>query len=179
MRLKSGPWSGLFFSMSWKVIYTASRQEKKLAKRLSDAGIEVYLPVYKKLSQWSDRKKWVEWPLFSGYLFVKPTEMQRDLVLQQAGAIAYLRFSGKDAEVTAKEIDIIEKLLASGYTVESFNTPADFVEGTQAVIMDGPLKGYQVDVLRQNNEDHILVGFESFGQSVKINLPYKILKRKK
>ncbi|MFY0642993.1 MAG: UpxY family transcription antiterminator [Bacteroidia bacterium] len=162
--------------MSWKVIYTASRQEKKLAQRLTDLGIEVYLPIYRKLSQWSDRKKWVDWPLFSGYLFVRPTEMQRDQVLQQHGAIAYLRFSGEDATVTSKEISIIEQLLKSGYTIESMSTPSDFVEGSEAIVMDGPLKGYRVEVLRRNNEDHILVSFETLGQSIKINLPYQILK---
>ena len=53
---------------NWNVVYTASRQEKKVAQRLLENGIENYLPVIKVLNQWSDRKKLVEKPLFNGYV---------------------------------------------------------------------------------------------------------------
>ena len=33
-------------------------------------GIESYLPLKKVLKQWSDRKKWVEEPLFRSYIFI-------------------------------------------------------------------------------------------------------------
>ena len=68
--------------LQWKVIYVASRQEKKVFDRLKKEGIAVFLPLTKKLRQWSDRKKWVEFPLFNGYLFVKPTSIQRDEILE-------------------------------------------------------------------------------------------------
>ena len=110
----------------WKVVYVASRQEKKVALRLQQEGIEAFLPLYKKLSQWSDRKKWVEVPLFNGYIFVKPTLKQRDQVLQLQGALAYVRYNGADAEVKDKEIEIINTVLSSGYSLESINTPEDF-----------------------------------------------------
>ena len=64
----------------WKVIYTASRQEKKVAVLLERFGIAYYLPLVKKLRLWSDRKKWVEMPLFNGYVFVKPEPGIRDKV---------------------------------------------------------------------------------------------------
>ena len=164
--------------MQWKVIYTASRQEKKLAQRLSQIGIEHYLPIYRKLSQWSDRKKWVEVPLFSGYLFVRPTSKQRDLVLQQAGAVAYLRFNGQDAVVTERELKVIEQLLESGYSMESLTKPDDLKKGDQVMVIDGPLKGQMVDVVRRNNDEIFLVSFDTIGQSIKVNLPYQILEKK-
>lgn len=161
----------------WKVIYTASRQEKKLAERLNKLGIPVYLPLYRKLSQWSDRKKWVDWPLFSGYLFVNPTAVQRDQVVQQTGAIAYLRYNGADAELSSKEIESIENILKSGYSLESCNTPDDFNIGDKALVTDGPLKGIEVDILRRNGQEEFLVSFDTLGQSIKINIPYQALKK--
>ncbi len=162
--------------MDWKVIYTASRQEKKLAKQLNEIGVVNYLPLYKKLTQWSDRKKWVEWPLFSGYLFVKPTAEQRDAVLSFSGAVAYLRFNGADAIVTDKEIATIKNILNSGYSMESIHTPEDFKVGEQAMVLEGPLKDQLVDIHRRNNDTEYLVSFDTFGQSIKIGLPYHILK---
>ncbi|MBR9861701.1 UpxY family transcription antiterminator [bacterium] len=161
----------------WKVIYTGSRQEKKLAERLKNRGIPVYLPLYKKLSQWSDRKKWVEMPLFNGYLFVNPSDVQRDQVLQEKGAVAYLRFNGEDALVKAKEIQTIENILNSGYSMEGMSTPEDFESGDQARVLEGPLKGQIVDVIRRNNEEMFLVSFDTLGQSIKISLPYQVLSR--
>jgi hypothetical protein len=53
---------------SWKVLYVSSRQEKKLSVRLQQLGIKNYLPIVKKLRIWSDRKKWVDFPMFNGYI---------------------------------------------------------------------------------------------------------------
>ncbi len=163
----------------WKVVYVASRQEKKVALQLERAGIEFFLPLYKKLSQWSDRKKWVEIPLFNGYIFVRPTLLQRDKVLQQQGALAYVRYNGGDAEVKDKEIDTIHTILSSGYSLETLNTPDDFTAGEQVIVTEGPLIGQLVDVIRQNNKEHYLVSFDTLGQSIKVELPYQILQKKK
>jgi transcription antitermination factor NusG len=161
----------------WRVIYTASRQEKKLAGRLKEEGVLVYLPLYRKLSQWSDRKKWIEWPLFSGYLFVKPTEQQRDEVLRQPGALSYLRFNGRDAFVTEREIETIENILRSGYSMETISTPDDFKSGDEVLIVEGPLRGQKVDVLRRDKEEIFLVAFHTLGQRIKIQLPFQIFKK--
>ena len=55
----------------WFAVYTKSRNEKKVYERLIDEGYEAYLPLQKRLKQWSDRKKWVEEPLLRSYVFVK------------------------------------------------------------------------------------------------------------
>ena len=163
----------------WKVVYVASRQEKKVALQLERAGIEFFLPLYKKLSQWSDRKKWVEIPLFNGYIFVRPTSLQRDKVLQQEGALAYVRYNGGDAEVKDKDIDSIHTVLSSGYSLETLNTPEDFTAGDQVIVTEGLLIGQLVDVIRQNNKEHYLVSFDTLGQSIKVDLPYQVLQKKK
>ena len=47
----------------WYAVYTRPRSEKKALITLSEDGYEVYLPLKKTLRQWSDRKKWIEFPL--------------------------------------------------------------------------------------------------------------------
>ncbi|MBC8342565.1 MAG: UpxY family transcription antiterminator, partial [Bacteroidetes bacterium] len=55
----------------WYAAYTKSRNEKKVSERLSEQAVEHYLPLHKILKQWSDRKKWVEEPVFKSYIFIK------------------------------------------------------------------------------------------------------------
>lgn len=163
--------------LKWKVVYVTSRQEKKSALRLSQLGIEAFLPLSKKLQQWSDRKKWVEFPLFNGYLFVRPTLLQRDKVLEVNGILSYLRYNGGDAVVQDDEMEVIKNVLSSGYGLQTIHTPDHFSEGDEVEVIEGPLKGNKVMVLRQNDEEHFLVCFDTLGQSIKIELPYQVLSK--
>lgn len=44
----------------WYVVKTRMHGERQMVKRLSNCGVEIFLPVQKELHQWSDRKKQVE-----------------------------------------------------------------------------------------------------------------------
>ena len=162
---------------NWKVVYVASRQENKVFERLQKLEIACFLPLAKKLRQWSDRKKWVEFPLFNGYLFVKPTLLQRDKVLEDHGVVAYVRYNGDDAVIQDKEIEIIKSILNSGYSLETINKPEDFEVGNQVLVNEGPLKGSIVDIIRRNSQECFLVSFDTLGQSIKVELPYHVFKK--
>jgi transcription antitermination factor NusG len=58
-------------SLHWYALRTKSRHEKVVRDQLDKQGIEPLLPTVKRLSQWKDRKKEIEVPLFSGYCFVR------------------------------------------------------------------------------------------------------------
>lgn len=162
----------------WKVVYVASRQEKKVAKQLEWTGIEYFLPLHKKLQQWSDRKKWVEFPLFNGYIFVKPKIAERDKILELSGALAYVRYNGEDALVKDKEIKSLKNIITSGYTLDTIHLPEDFEIGEDVLVTEGPLKGQEVNIIRRNKEEIFLVSFATIGQSIKIELPYQVLSKK-
>ena len=51
-------------------IHVKSRHEFKVLDRLTGAGIEAFLPVVERLSNWKDRKILVAFPLFPGNMFV-------------------------------------------------------------------------------------------------------------
>lgn len=165
--------------LKWNVVYVMSRQEKKVAKRLADQHIECYLPLVKRLSVWSDRKKWVEFPMFSGYLFVRPTPHQVDKVVQTVGVVSYLMFERQHAIVQDKEIEIIRTIEREGYFAETILEPEAFTEGEKVLVVEGPLKGQTVDLIRKNNEKIFLVSFDTLGQSIKINLPFEFLQKVK
>ena len=154
----------------WKVIYTASRQEKKVAAMLEKFGIEYYLPLTKKLRLWSDRKKWVEMPLFNGYVFVKPKQGERDRALDIPGVVKYLKYNGADAIVSEREIKLIESLLEKGYHIENLGA-VDLKKGDKVRIEQGVFKGFEAEVLKDSEgEESVIVAFETINQVVKISL---------
>ena len=89
----------------WHVVYVRSRSEKKAAKELEDLHVETFLPLQRKLSQWKDRKKWVETPLLPGYCFVKITNAEYYKVLQIVYIVKYITFEGKAATIPDDQIN--------------------------------------------------------------------------
>ncbi|MBU3744987.1 MAG: UpxY family transcription antiterminator, partial [Sediminibacterium sp.] len=146
----------------WKLVYCASRQEKKVSAYLAQRDIEYYLPLVKSLRFWKDRKKWVEMPLFNGYLFVRPTEIQRDVVLTLPGVVKYIRYNGKDALVPAEQVQLIQRLIEKGYQMERYDGDEDLERGDIAEVLDGVFRGQEVEVFHntEREESFIIVTVE-------------------
>src|SRR5437016_13905674 len=66
-----GELSATWYEPFWYARYTRSRHEQVVRNQLKDKGIQNFLPLYMKVSQWKDRRKEINIPLFPGYLFVK------------------------------------------------------------------------------------------------------------
>lgn len=98
---------------NWYVVYTKPKWEKKVAEKLVDVGIECYCPLITQIKQWSDRKKAVEVPLFSSYVFVQLEDGNRNVVFQISGVVRYLFWLGKPAIVKDGEIEIIKTSLSA------------------------------------------------------------------
>ncbi len=161
----------------WKVIYTASRQEKKVAALLNRFGIVYYLPLVKKLRIWSDRKKWVEMPFFNGYVFVKPEPSMRDKVLEIPGVVKYLKHNGADAAVSENELKLIQQLIETGYNVDTVDR-VNLKKGDIVTIQQGPLKGIEAEVLKEpDGSEYVLLAFETISQVVRVSLPAGILQK--
>jgi transcription antitermination factor NusG len=110
---------------------------------------------------------------------VKPTEVQRDLVLQVPGVVKYLRYNGKDAEVQEKDIALIQRLIEKGYQIEQQDMTARLEAGDLAEVLDGPFKGEEVEVYYTEEEAYVIVSVEGLSSSYKVNLPREVLKLKK
>ena len=160
----------------WKVIYVASKQEKKVSAYLTKAGVTHYLPLYRSLRFWKDRKKWVDMPLFNGYLFVYPNEIERDIVLQTPGVVKFIRHNQKDAVVPDKQIELIREFVEFGYSISEIDRNEKFEVGDIAEVLDGPLKGREAEIYKSGDDSYLIVSIEALNQSVKVKLPKDILK---
>jgi len=162
-------------ALHWMVIYVASRQEKVVAGRLAQLNIEHYLPLVSRMRIWSDRRKKIEMPLFNGYLFVRPTFTHRDLVLQQPGAVAYVRYNGQPARVREEEIETIRGLIACGYDLEATGIHAAAAPGTLVRITQGPLRGFQGEIVHTNSGQYFIIALHSIEQNIRVKLPAEAL----
>ena len=126
-------------SKSWYVLYTKPRHEKKLAKRLCSEGWVVYCPIKKVVKQWSDRKKVVKEPLFSGFIFIQCRDKDRNQVFVHASAVRYLYWLSQPAEVRDEEIQSIRHWMGAANHQAS---NIEFISVGSNVRLDaGPLMG--------------------------------------
>lgn len=149
--------------ITWKAVYTKPRSEKKVAMRLAELGYEVYCPTRRSLKQWSDRKKWIEEPLFRSYVFVRIAESQREGVLSDPGVVAFLFWLGKPAVIRDIEIESIRNFIAQNPSAEA--RALSFEKGQKVLIKGGAMKDLE-GVVRRNEKKHIVIEIESMGMEL-------------
>jgi transcription termination/antitermination protein NusG len=160
---------------TWRALYVASRQEKKVFEKLQQKNIESYLPLIKTMRQWSDRKKMIELPLLNGYIFVKTSSAENDSVVQTAGVVNFVRSEGMIAKVREHEIERLKQLIELGYQMEAGSINNNYKEGDKVKIGSGALKNIEGFVVENKEGRHIDVLLESIGQSIRVKLPEEIL----
>jgi len=158
----------------WYALYTKSRNEKKVNELLNEAGIESYLPLVKTLKQWSDRKKWVEEPLFKSYIFVHIEPAQYYKVLNIAGIVRYITFEGKAVIVPEKQIKAIKQFL-NAEDDKSIDNSA-FTTGDKVEIIKGSLMGLLGKLVEIQGKQKVKIEIESVGSSVVLTIPKSYLR---
>ena len=152
----------------WRVIYTKSRQEKKVAVYLTEKGITNYLPTIKTLKQWSDRKKKVEEVLFKSYIFVNLSEREYYEALNTPGVVKYITFEGKAVVVAERTMDVIKNTIENKL---KFDISSDFfTKGKQVNIKSGPLKGSSGEIVSWSGKKKLLVRINEIGYSLLVHL---------
>lgn len=159
--------------LKWYVLYTTSRAEKKVAERLREKGLEVYLPIIEELRQWSDRKKKVQKALFNGYLFVKTSRANLWESLQVPGAVKFVHFAGEHATVREEEIETIQRILETGVAVETES--GEIEKGQQVKIVGGALEGMEGECINKGNKDYFIIRIPGIAQNMLVNIPRKFL----
>jgi transcriptional antiterminator RfaH len=146
--------------MNWYVLYTKPKWEKKVAEKLKAIGIGAYCPTVVKEQQWSDRKKKVEVPLFSSYVFVQLEEKDRNAVFAVVGVVRYLFWLGKPAIVRNQEIESIQQWLSEPeeFAVEVIG----WQPGDRVVLEHGVFKD-QVAVVQEVKGGSYIVLLEALG----------------
>ncbi|GBD99296.1 transcriptional activator RfaH [bacterium BMS3Abin07] len=154
----------------WYALYVKSRHEFVTKADLECRGIEAYLPAVKRLRQWKDRQKFVEFPLFPGYLFVfiRPDPEEYLRVLKARGAVTFISLEpGYPSRVSSGEIQALKMLIESG---EELDIYPHLKEGEKVRVKKGSLRGAE-GVLKRREEQYIfLVNIDLLGRSVGVRM---------
>src|SRR6202795_4656036 len=96
-------------SEQWYGLHTRPRHEKIVAHRLEERGVTAFLPMITEVHKWSDRKKKVELPLFSCYVFARftPNRAERLRVLRVDGVFGLVGSRGEGTQTTDAQIDAV------------------------------------------------------------------------
>lgn len=158
----------------WYVVYTKSRWEKKVFDRLTVQGIEAYVPLQKKLKQWSDRKKWVEEPMIRCYAFVKIVNRQYFDVLLTPGVVCFLFFLRKPAVIPEEQIQTLKNVEKSKFNVEL--SIKQFKPGQKIEVIGGPLQGTRGELIKLRGKKRVLLRIDYLEESMLVDIAPEYLK---
>ncbi len=158
----------------WYAFVTRPRHEKKVKSYLDGVAIESYLPLKKTLNQWKDRKKWVESPLFSCYIFAKIPYIYRYDVLKATSVVRIVGFNNQPTPVLDEEIEAIKIYLASNVDV---NVHDGFVKGDEVRINNGPLSGMEGFLVDFRGRRWFEIYISAIGKSILVDCTENIVKK--
>lgn len=151
----------------WYALHTRCRHEKQVAAQLQERGIEVFLPLIKEVRRWSDRRKLVEVPLFSCYIFVRLalTYSAPTVAVQVPGVLRVVGFHNGPTAIPRSEIEAIQKVLA----VPANRSPYEFLKVGQKVrIRSGSLDGIEGILIGRNGERRLVISVNVIQQSIAV-----------
>jgi len=154
---------------SWYPVYTNPRAEKKTFEQLGKKGIETYLPTQKTLKQWSDRKKWVEEPLFNSYLFVKISKKEYTEVLMTKGVCRFVYFCGKAAFIPEAQINQLKLLTSNNINFEVVDP--GYKKGESVRVKMGPLAGLMGELIDFCSHKKLLIKVEHINHALLVQVP--------
>jgi transcription antitermination factor NusG len=153
--------------LRWFALRTKSRHEKLVREQLTNQGIEPLLPTVKRLSQWKDRKKEVEVPLFSGYCFVRFASEQKLPVLKTIGVVDIVGSGQRPEPIPDAEIAAIKTLMTS---VLPYDPHPYLHEGMQVEVIRGPLQGVRGILLRKEKRHRLVLGVRLIQQAAAVEI---------
>ncbi len=159
--------------MAWYAVHTRSRHEDMVHKGLALKSINTFLPKMEVWSRRKDRRKRIQIPMFSGYLFVELFQMDNHTKLSVLTTPGVVRILGKPRghepiPVPDEKIDAIRRLIESKVEIHSYQYPK---AGEPARIVDGPFKDIEGVILKTDlKKDLFVISIDLLQRSVAIEL---------
>jgi transcription termination/antitermination protein NusG len=155
--------------LRWYALRTRSRHEKVVRDQLANQGIEPLLPTVKRLSQWKDRKKEIEVPLFSGYCFVRFGSKQKLPVLKTVGVVDIVGGGQQPEPIPDEEIAALQTLMTS---VLPYDPHPYLSEGMTVEVVRGPLQGVRGILLRKEKRHRLVLGVRLIQQAAAVEIDF-------
>ena len=152
----------------WYAIHTRHQHETAVHRQLERDCVDSYLPVVDEVRQWSDRKKRIQVPLFSCFVFVRgiySPEMHHAIV-QKPGVLGFVGIGRYGTPIPDGEIESIRQLLASKIPF----SPYPFLNTGQRVRIKGGSLDSVEGIVVSNTGRKLVVSVEMIHRSVAVQL---------
>lgn len=153
----------------WYALLARARHEKIVAHRLRERGVTAFLPLVSEVRRWSDRKKTVEFPLFSCYVFAKllPTNEGRLTALRIDGVYGLVGSRGEGTPIPDEQIDAVQKIMAERLPWRSHV----FLKiGQRVRIRSGALDGVEGILIARSGESTLIVSIDAIQRSLAVRI---------
>ena len=153
----------------WYAIHTRAQHEKAVAFHLKNEGINTFLPLVSEVHRWSDRRKVVEVPLFSCYVFVN---LRLDpgtwcKVLSAKGVLRLLGIRGEGVPIPENQMESIRALVSGKlpYTICPF-----LKVGQRVRVRGGCLDGVEGILVARNGNRTLVISVEPIQRSLAVSI---------
>ena len=153
----------------WYALHTRARHEKVAEQRLQQKGVTTYLPMVTEVHRWSDRKKKVQLPLFSCYLFAKlaPTKVDRLRVLCVDGVFSFVGPGGEGTPIPEAQIDAVRALVDGGLPC---STHPFLKVGQRVRVRSGALDGLEGILVNRNGDSTLVISIDAIQRSLSVRV---------
>jgi transcription antitermination factor NusG len=151
----------------WYAIQTWSRQEKMVRDQLAAKSITHLLPLWRKRSIWRDRVKYIEVPLFSGYLFGYFALQEKVTVLETFGVVRIVGVNGTAVPVPEKQIAAVRTMVEHRL---SYDPHPHLVEGMRVRITSGVLTGAEGILIAKKGRHRLVISIDLIKQTVAVDV---------
>lgn len=154
----------------WYAITVCPRHEKKVIGHLESRAVRCFVPMYRSVRQWKDRRKELDLVLFPGYAFVQldlQERQERLAVLTVPGVTGFITFHGDPVPVNQGEIKSINSTLASGIAV----SPHPYLQkGRRVRVVRGALAGIEGILLRRKEQFRLVLSVDLIMRSMAVEV---------
>ena len=154
----------------WYAVQTRARSEKAIAERLKEQGLTTFLPLVTEVRSWSDRKKKVELPLFSCYVFAKLVASNNDermRVYRTNGVFRIVSMHGEAIPIPDEQIDALRTVVTQ--QIPWIEHP--FLKiGQKVRIRGGSLDGVEGVLLSRNGDRTLIISVDAIQRSLSVRV---------
>jgi transcription antitermination factor NusG len=156
-------------AQSWYALHTRPRHEKIVEQRLNERGVATFLPIVTEVHRWSDRRKSVQLPLFSCYMFAKlvPNRADRLRVLCVDGVIGLVGSHNEGTPIPDDQIHAIQTLVDAAVPWSAH----PFLKiGQRVRIRSGALNGLEGILVSRNGSDTLVISVDAIQRSLAVRV---------
>jgi transcription antitermination factor NusG len=151
----------------WYAVSVRPRHEKVVTRHLEHQGLNYFLPVYRSVRRWKDRRKELDMVLFPGYVFVNLDLRDRLGVLRAPGVVQFVTFQGQPAAVPDSEICALESSVSAGLRPQ----PHPYLrQGKKVRVKSGPLLNAEGIMVRRKEGFRLVLSIDLLMRSVMLEV---------